>query len=245
MGETREMVKKILITFLLASTIWSGAQAQQIVCDLPSSNMVAYSDAMTNSTGWSMTATMVDYSDSTGGYVPSGLVNVKKSFRATLSAGNQVFLFNNVRGSYVKDGTLYKVSVLAKQGSGITWVGLGVSGAGTYFCSYNVVTGAAGSCTGLSNPTITPLEDGWYKLTALYTGNVAAIDRGIRLHLSPRTDSAGTAFTAAGGEYVYFSSPQVQEASVKADYYVASTDQFRAWGPPICGTRITPFSTSN
>lgn len=201
----------------------------------PASNIVAYSDDMTSATGWTKTATMADYTNSAGGTPPASIYNVSKSFRGTLSAGNTIFLINAARGAYVVDSTVYRISIFIKQGSGIQWVGFGVTGSGTYYCPFDIINGVVGTPVSVSNPTITSVGNNWYKLTVEYTGNTAGMDYGIRIHLSPRTNSSGGTFTAAGGEYVYFSSPSAQpiiDSSDEYKKYIPTVTHVQTWGPP-------------
>lgn len=212
-------------------------------CFTPAHNMVGYSEDLTSATGWTKIATMADTTATSGIGAPPAVFNVGKTFSAVLAAGQSHVIYGSISNVALVSGQLYQFSIYAKY-LDRRYIGLGITGGGTIGCSYDLLNGVVGVCTGLTNPTITAKGNGWYKLTALHTGSIGTYPN-LRLHVTNQTDAASfTVLAATGGETFYLSSPQVQNVTTpptdpfEVSKYVPNALFGISWAPAIsCNVR--------
>lgn len=225
---TKEMVKIIIAILLL---IASNVSAQE--CFYPAHNMAGYSDLLTNSTGWTITGSTI--TDDTATTTPPEIFNVNKTFKLVGVAGQSSFVSGNSGNKYVVNNAGYYISIYAKY-SNHQWIRFGVTGAGTWACNFDIQNGAVGTCTNLSDASITSVGDGWFYLRAYYLGNTASVSNSFRIRVEGATSSSSSALTFAGGETIFLSAPQAQDDRVSLpEYkkYVITPDFFRVWGNPV------------
>lgn len=199
-GKMKSLLSLFVILFLT-----SLAYGQD--CYTPAHNMAGYSEDLTSATGWVKVATMADVTTT---IPPPRVYGVTKSFSATLAAGQSTIEYGAGTNISMVNAAPYILSGYAKY-STRQFIGLGLVGGATRGCSYDIQTGVAGACSaGFSTPTIASAGDGWYKLTALFTGDYATFPNA-RLGFTNQTNiSTFTVLAATGGEVVYLSSPQIQ-----------------------------------
>lgn len=223
-GSKMKFLFSVLLLFLTPL-----AQGQE--CFYPAHNMVGYSDLLTSATGWNTALSTI--TDDSGATTPPEALNVNKTFKLVALAGNSALITGATGNKYVVNSAGYILSIYAKY-SNQQWIRFGTSGASTFACNYDIQNGATGSCVGLSNPTITAVGDGWYYLTAYYSGSTA-VSNAFRFRVEITSSSSGSASTTVGGETVFLSAPQAQDNRVpNPEYkkYVATTDFYRVWGNP-------------
>lgn len=234
-------MKKII--FLLALLVSSVANAQE--CFYPAHNYVGYSADLTNATNWTKPSTITNDTLST---TPPEVYGISQTFKGVGVAGQSLFLYGSTNNKYVTDNAGYILSAYVKYGT-FQWMRFGVTGSATYGCNYDVQNGAVGSCVGLSNPTITPVGNGWYYITAYYAGASTAINNSFRLFIAYTTSSAGANTAMSGGETIYFTGFQAQDDRVTSPEnkkYVETTDFTAKWSTPkVCTAGIDPFKTTS
>lgn len=226
-------MKKLLLIFLLTTP----ALAQE--CFYPAHNMVGYSEALTNSSGWSQTGATI--TDDTATTQPPEIFNVSKTFKLVGTA-SQSFLISGVTGNrYVITDSGYIISIYAKY-SNQQWVRFGVTGAGTWACNFDIQNGVTGSCVNLTSPSITSVGNGWYRLTANYSGSVSSVNGSFRIRIETTSSSSGSAATQTGGETVFVTAPQAQDDAVDSTErkkYISTTDFLRTWGhAKLCASQV-------
>lgn len=176
-------------------------------CYTSAHNLVGYSEDLTSATGWTKVATMADVTTTIS---PPIVYGVTKSFSATLTAGQSNIEYGQGPNIAMVNAVPYILSAYAKY-STRQFIGIGLAGGATRGCSYDIQNGVAGVCNaGFSTPTIASAGDGWYKLTALFTGDYATFPNARFSFTNQTNASTFTLLAATGGEVVYLSSPQIQ-----------------------------------
>lgn len=107
---------------------------------------------------------------------PDGTITA--SLVADTTAGFNFYYLNQLFTTVAS--SVYNVSAYVKYvaGSGIVWL-LGDSS--NIFCYFNLLTGKVGTATGWTNPSITPLANGWFRISASFvaTGTSSATGVGM------------------------------------------------------------------
>lgn len=222
-----KMVRSIIaLTFLLASTVCSAQE-----CFYPAHNYSGYTSDLTNATGWSRPSTITNDTTTT---TPPRVYGITQTYKGVGVAGQSAFWFGATGNKYVIDGVKYHLSIYVKY-SNFQWVRFGTSGSGTIAGNYDIQNGVVGVCN-FDSCAIEPVGDGWYRLSALYTGNIAATSNSFRLRLSYTTTSSGVDVVMAGGETLYFTAPQAMDARVTSPEnkkYVETTNFNAVWAAPL------------
>lgn len=227
-------VLKILIILIVLS---GQALAQE--CFFPAHNYVSGSDDPTSGTYWTKPSTI---SDDTTTTEPPFIYNISKTFKGVGTAGQQMFLYGNTLNAYVVNGTDYYLSAYVKYGN-FQYLRFGVTGSGTYAANFDIQNGTyTGTTTGLTSPTIESVGNGWYRISATYTGAPSTISKTFRLVFMYIATGAGTGSSMAGGETFYFTGLQAMKADVTSPEnkkYVPTTAGFATWSSPrVCDATV-------
>ena len=140
---------------------------------------------------------------------PSGSINADKLVASTTNSSHYVFT------QVVVTAGTHTVSVYAKS-SGLDWVTLNIyDGSGYRKFSFNVSTGEKGIVASGLSSTITPVSNGWYRITATYTSTVTG-NNTIHIHLYGGESTEN--FLGDGVSGAYFWGAMVEAGSSPTSY---------------------------
>ncbi len=222
----KEMAKVIIILLLLISNV----SAQD--CFYPAHNFIPGSDEIDDPGTFTAGSTVTDDTIST---TPPEVYGVTKTFKLVGTAGQSFFISGVSNYKYVRNNAGYYISIYAKH-SNLQWIRFGVTGAGTWACNFDILNGAVGTCTNLTNASITSVGDGWFYLRAYYLGNTSSVSNSFRIRIEGASSSSSGALTLTGGETVFVTSPQAQDDRVPfPEYkkYIPALTGYAAWGVPV------------
>jgi len=187
--------------------------------------------------------------------ITAGLVGPMGAATATrLADGTTV---NAVHQLYVNTGVTLTAaantfSVFAKAGE-YSYINLSIDG--TTNCFFNLTTGAVGTNTGTTNPTITPVGSGWYRCSITSTTTASTFFSSVKL--SP--DGVNTTYAPADlTKGVYIFGAQIELGAFPTSYIPTTTatvtraadsasmtgTNFSSWWNPTAGTLVAEFDSA-
>lgn len=192
---------------------------QQILLESAGTNPVSYTQRLNLSSAWTQTQ---------GAYgVPNSIIAPDGTFtgQAVYANGSGLighWIYQAIAGATA--GATYTVSVYVKKGS-TQYVGLLEGGDGPWHSSYFDLNAGTVSYTSVSTATITPAQNGWYRITCTVTRTSSG---NFYVGAGPSTVSTGAAtpsYVATGAEFVYLWGFQC-EAGAVATSYIPSIESF-------------------